>query len=82
MTVTQRTSGQGPIVRMYEYEEESVVVADLASLSGAHSVDVVDGTAIVVSDDGQFEIELPDETNDPHTFMKNGVLSIEVEGNR
>nr|WP_254863180.1 Hsp20/alpha crystallin family protein [Halovivax gelatinilyticus] len=70
------------MVRTYEYDGESVVAVDLSGLSDDPAVDVVDGTAIVVFDDRQFEIDLPDGANDAHTFIKNGVLSIEVEANR
>ncbi|SIR59033.1 DUF7127 family protein [Natronorubrum thiooxidans] len=32
-------------------------------------------------DDGvQYEIDLPDGVDDAHTFMKNGVLTVEMEG--
>ncbi|WP_425492282.1 DUF7127 family protein [Halovivax gelatinilyticus] len=82
MTATTHTVGATPMVRTYEYDGESVVAVDLSGLSDDPAVDVVDGTAIVVFDDRQFEIDLPDGANDAHTFIKNGVLSIEVEANR
>nr|WP_247728877.1 Hsp20/alpha crystallin family protein [Halovivax limisalsi] len=70
------------MVRTYEYDDERVVVADLPTVETDPSVDVVDGTAIVVTGDRQFEIELPDGASDAHTFIKNDVLSIEVEDTR
>lgn len=59
----------------YEYDDGSVVfVSDLGVHTDA-SLDIVDGTAIVVTDDDQYEFELPD---DAQAFMQNGVLTIEV----
>lgn len=43
------------------------------------AVDVVEETIIVVLDDEQFELDLPEQASDAHTFMKNGVLTIELE---
>jgi hypothetical protein len=61
-------------VREYEYDDETVVVADLGD---GGSVDVVGDTAIVVLDDAdQFELALP--TGDATAFMNNGVLTVEV----
>lgn len=82
MTIAQRAGTQPAIVRTYEYDDSSVVVADLADESTEPAVDVVDGTAIVVSEDRQYEIDLPDDGSVAHTFMKNGVLSIELEATR
>lgn len=82
MTLTTRTVGDEPMVRTYEYDDETVVVADLPPLTPEPSVDIVDGTAIVVADDRQFEFDLPDGATDAHTFIKNDVLSIEVEDQR
>jgi len=63
--------------RRYEYDDGSVVFAgDLGAGTDA-AVDVVDGTAIVVTDGEQYEFELPDE-NEARAFIKNGVLTIEV----
>lgn len=70
------------MMRTYEYDDSAVIVADLADAPAEPTVDVVDGTAIVVFDDRQFEIDLPDDGSVAHTFMKNGVLSIELEGTR
>ncbi|MFB6135722.1 MAG: hypothetical protein ABEJ04_03095 [Halobacteriaceae archaeon] len=67
--------------RHYEYEDRDVVVGDLNVADEAVSVDVVDGTAIVVDDSGeeshQREIELPDGA--AKAFINNGVVTIEVE---
>lgn len=69
-----RADIDGP-VRHYEYDDEAVLVADFGPVSG--SVDIVDGTAIVVVDGEQFEFSVPADTN--HAVMNNGVVSIEVE---
>lgn len=70
------------LYRQYDYDEETVFVADLGTDVEDASVEVVDGTAIVVLEtpEGahQYEFEIP--AGDAHTFMKNGVLSIEVSG--
>ncbi|MFC3958465.1 DUF7127 family protein [Halovivax cerinus] len=81
MTLTQRTGESPVMVRTYEYDDR-LVVADLADASAEPTLDVVDGTAIVVVDDDQYEIDLPADGSVAHTFMKNGVLSIELEGTR
>ncbi|MFB6133626.1 MAG: Hsp20/alpha crystallin family protein [Halanaeroarchaeum sp.] len=60
--------------------DRTEIVADLGPGVGDADVDVVDGTAIVVLHDGdaQYEFDLPGE--DSHTFINNGVLTIEVRG--
>lgn len=63
-------------VRTYEYDDRTVVVADLG---GDGTVDVADDTVIVVlEDDEQFELELPAGAGSATAFMNNGVLTIEV----
>jgi hypothetical protein len=65
------------IARRYQYGDRTVLVVDVgAGVEG--SVDVVDGTAIVVVGDDQYELALPEGT--ASAFMKNGVVTIEVEG--
>lgn len=67
------------ITRRYEYDDRSVIAADFGTVGDA-SVDVVDGTAIVVMDteegERQAELDLPE--GDAQAFIKNGVLTIEV----
>ena len=64
----------------YEYEDSVVVAADVAALDGDVTVDVVDGTAIVVVDTerGTVERDLELPAGDAQAFNKNGVVSIEV----
>jgi hypothetical protein len=73
-TQSIRADIDGP-VRHYDYDDESVLVADFGVVDG--SVDVVDGTAIVVVDDEQHEFSIPAGTN--RAIMNNGVVTIEVE---
>ena len=69
-----RADIDGP-VRQYEYENGAVLAADFGPVEG--SVDVVDGTAIVVVDDDQYEFPVPAGTGSAN--INNGVLTIEVE---
>ena len=63
------------VVRQYEYERESVVVADFGDVDG--SVDVVDGTAIVVVGDEHYEFEVPAGAS--RAIMNNGIVTVELE---
>jgi HSP20 family molecular chaperone IbpA len=70
------------LVRRYEYGDENVVVADLGVSDEAASVDVVDGTAILVFESGdgepvQKELKLPDGEV-AKALINNGVVTIEV----
>ncbi|AXR82082.1 DUF7127 family protein [Natrarchaeobaculum sulfurireducens] len=78
MTLDQFIRDEGTVARRYRYADESVLAVDFGPTAAA-SVDVVDGTVIVVVDGEQYDIDLPDGADDAHTFMKNGVLTIEVE---
>jgi hypothetical protein len=73
-TQSLRGDVDGP-VRHYEYADRDLLVADFGPIEG--SVDVVDGTAIVVIGDEQHEFEVP--TSGATAFMNNGVVTIEVE---
>ena len=64
------------VVRQYDYEAETVVVADLGHAEG--SVEVVGGTAIVVADGEQFEFDVPADAS--RAVMNNGIVTIEMEG--
>lgn len=63
------------VARHYEYDDSAIIVADFGFVTG--SVDVVDGTAIVVIDDDQYEFDVPAGVD--RAVMNNGVVSIEVE---
>jgi hypothetical protein len=77
MTATTSLQRQGFEARRYEYDDETLIAADLGPERDA-TIDVVDGTLIVVTDDEQFDVELP--SRDAQAFMQNGVLTIEVDG--
>jgi HSP20 family molecular chaperone IbpA len=72
--------GRDVFARRYQYGDETVIAVDFGVAEGATSVDVVDGTAIVVVEtpegSRQEEFELPDEG--ARAFIRNGVLTIEV----
>ena len=63
-------------VRRFEYDDGVVLAADVGPLDDA-SVDVVDGTMILVAGDEQYEHDLP-EASDARAFINNGVLIIEL----
>lgn len=66
-----------PLIRRVETGDHDRVVIDLGAGADGVSTDVVDDTVIVVgSDDEQYEFDLP--SAEARTFIKNGVLTIEV----
>lgn len=74
MNVKQQFEAQDVDVRRFDYDDEVVLAADFGYTESA-SVDVVDDTVIVVADCEQYDVEIE---GDARAFMKNGVLSIEV----
>ncbi|MFC6904120.1 Hsp20/alpha crystallin family protein [Halalkalicoccus tibetensis] len=72
--------GRDVFARRYEYDDEAVIALDLGVEASDASVDVVDGTAIVVVEtpegERQEEFDLPNEQ--ARAFIRNGVLTIEV----
>ncbi|WP_123539190.1 DUF7127 family protein [Halosimplex salinum] len=74
MTGTQQLSDDVGL-RRYEYDDETVLAADLGPSRDA-SVDVLDDAVIVVVDDEQYDLEL---AGDAQAFIRNGVLTIEVD---
>jgi len=74
MELEQQTVGDAAI-RRFDYEDATTFAADIGEDG---SVDVVGDTAIVVTDDGQYDVSLPD-TGDPVAFINNGILTIEVK---
>ncbi|WP_265111960.1 DUF7127 family protein [Halosolutus halophilus] len=82
MTLEQFTREDGQVARQYEYDDEMVVAVDFGATETDASVDLVDDTVIVVVDEEQYEFELPVDAHDAHTFIKNGVLTVEMEGHR
>ena len=81
MDTSQEAGHDERIVRRYEYDDSSVLVADVGASTGDIDVDVVGTTAIVVADTGddvaEVEFELPGE--DATVATNNGVVTIEVQ---
>jgi len=73
--ISQSVQGDD-VVRRYDYEDESVIVADFGYVDG--SVDLLADTAIVVAEDEQYEFEVPEGAS--RAFMTNGIVTVEVEG--
>ena len=75
-------SGDERILRQYDYDDATVVVADLGVADESTSIEVLDDVVLVVVDaDGeteQAEIPLPEE-GDAKAFINNGVVTIEVQ---
>lgn len=69
--------GDETALRRYEYDDGVVLAADFGPERDA-SVDVLDDTVIVVVGDQQYDVDV-DDGDDPRAFIRNGVLSIEVE---
>ncbi|WP_247001238.1 Hsp20/alpha crystallin family protein [Halosolutus gelatinilyticus] len=79
MTLEQFVHDDERMARRYEYDDRMVLAVDFGSAGADASVDLVDDTVIVVANGEQYEIELPEDAADAHTFMKNGVLTIDLE---
>ncbi|PSP77964.1 hypothetical protein BRC88_12130 [Halobacteriales archaeon QS_4_69_225] len=69
-----REETDGP-VRRYDYDDGSVIVADVGPADG--HAEVVDGTVVVVTDGGHREFEAP--AGAARAVMNNGVVTIETE---
>ena len=69
-------STEQSIARRYDYPDRTVFVADVGPATEV-DVDVVDGTAIVVTGDGrQREFDLP--AGEVRAFNRHGVVTFEV----
>lgn len=68
-------------VRRYDYETESIIVADIGAGAEDATVEVLEDVVLVVvpglEGDAQYELELPEE-GVANTFITNGILTIEV----
>ena len=69
---------QGPVARMEYTDDTTVLAADVGPGRDA-TVDLLDDVAIVVVGDEQYEFEVPGD-GDAQAFIRNGVLTVEVEG--
>ena len=75
MTSIQQLREEAIEARRFEYEDGDVLVADFGR-DVDPAVDIVDGTAIVVTDEEQVEFDVD---ADARVFINNGVLTVEVE---
>ncbi|MFB6114219.1 MAG: hypothetical protein ABEJ58_08995 [Halodesulfurarchaeum sp.] len=68
-------------VRRYDYDDESLIVADLGGPEVTADVDVLEDVVLVVVDgprgESQYELDLPDSGVE-NTGITNGILTIEV----
>lgn len=72
----ERLAGREDVVATnYEDDDCAVFVADLGAAADG-TVDVVDGTAMVVLDDEQYEFEVPE--GETTARVHNGVVTVEV----
>jgi hypothetical protein len=69
-------SASSALVASYEYDDRTVIAMDLGPDTDP-TVDVVDGTAIVVFDGTQREFELP--AGSVQGINSNGVVTFEVD---
>lgn len=76
MQLQQFIEGDEPFVTYLDTDDESTVVADFGAASEV-SVDTLDGLALVTVDGETTEIDLPSDAE--RAFIKNGVLTIELE---
>ncbi|SEN83731.1 hypothetical protein SAMN05216388_1005168 [Halorientalis persicus] len=67
---------EGPVGRR-EYDDGAVVFVADVGVGRDTSVDLVGDTAIVVADGEQYEFDV-ENGEDAQAFMKNGVLTVEV----
>ena len=74
-----RSTGDGALLRRYEYEDGWVIAADLGADAEDVSVDTVGETAIVAIESGdepvESEFELPSEADS--VTVENGVVTVE-----
>ena len=79
--IQTRSTGDGALLRRYEYDDSWIVAADLGVDDATVSVDTVGETAIVVVEgpDGpvESEFELPGAA--ASAVVNNGVLTVEGE---
>jgi HSP20 family molecular chaperone IbpA len=61
--------------RQYEYEDRTTLAVDLGHV-GEATVDVVDGTAVVVTAEDQYEFDVP--FDGATATINNGVLVVEL----
>jgi hypothetical protein len=68
------TDRQNTVATEHEYDGESLIAVDFGRTHADLTVDIVDDTAIVITDSDQFEFDLPSEASE--VTANNGVLTI------
>ena len=79
MNIEQFAHSDERLVREYDYADGALLAVDFGSVSSEATAEVVDGTVIVVIGEEQHEFELPAAMTDAQAFIRNGVLTIELE---
>ncbi|QAU13590.1 Hsp20/alpha crystallin family protein [Halorubrum sp. BOL3-1] len=76
-----QSTGDGALLRRYEYDDSWIVAADLGVGDETVAIDTVGGTAIVVVEgpDGPVESEFELPGTAASTAVNNGVLTVEGE---
>lgn len=65
-------------VRHYTYDSGEVYAFDFGSGTTNIDVEIVDGTAIIVYEDAQYDLDLPSGDVETNTDSNNGVVTIEI----
>jgi hypothetical protein len=76
MNIQQFTEHDGRFARQYVYDDAVVVVADLDVTDAARQY-VYDDAVVVAPDGEQFELSVP--STPTRAFIRNGILTIEME---
>ena len=77
MNIEQLSEREGQHARRFEYDDGTELVAD-SGVGVEGSADVLDDAVIVVPEEGE-QLELDVSETDAQAFIKNGVLTIELE---
>ena len=77
-TFHEAERSDGAVVRRVDSEEHEQLVVDFGPWASGADVDVLGDVVIVIGPDEE-QVEIPFEGSVARTFMKNGVLSIEVD---
>jgi hypothetical protein len=65
------------VIRKEQYDKESILVVDFGPTVQELSLDIVDDTAIVITDGKQFEFEVPTDADD--VTVNDGILTIKQD---
>jgi hypothetical protein len=79
MNIEQYSRQGDAFARRYEYDDETVYALDVGRGLADASVDVVDGTVVVVPRDPQADQLELEVDGSARAFLNNGVLTVEVD---